>query len=121
MKERLVAFPIHFSGTSALVGTAIISPVIPLRIYAVSLDCGESAGTVTLSSGESSASKADGTWGTSAIVSGAVNTTTLYSGTTLFGAGTVCMHISSSGTLTVYHGNNAQTNAMVVIYAFTGE
>ncbi len=121
MREKVVVFPFYFSGTSALVGTAIITPVVPLRIYAVSLDCGESAGTVTLSSGETSAAKLDGTWGTVAAITAAANTTTLRQGTALFGAGTICMHVSASGTLTVAHGCNAQTSACAVIYAWTGE
>ncbi len=124
MRERLVTIPVSFAGTVVQNGTARFITPVPLKISNVSLYCGSVAATVTVwINGGTPVSKLEGYVGTSAVVVAAANICTSYSGTTLFGAGTVRVTVPASGTVDVIctsHTTN-DGSSHVLLTATTGE
>ncbi len=124
MRERLVTIPVMFDGTVAQNGTARFVTPCPLKITNVSVYSGSIPATVTVwINGGTPVSKLDGYVGTSAVVSCAAGVCTSYSGTTLFGAGTVRITVPVSGTVDVLCTSHTTQvhSANILLTALTGE
>ncbi len=120
MRERLVTFPIRFYGTACTVGTAQFVTPVPLKFTDMSLYSKANDGTVEIVNvGATAVSSASGTASVSQTV--AADTVTLFSGTTLFGAGTACMLVARNGTVAVRCTASDAVTIEAVLYALTGE
>ena len=115
-----MTFPIRFDGTACQLGTAQFVTPVPLKFTSMSLYAKANDGTVQIINvGATAVSSASGTVSVSQTV--AADTVTLFSGTTLFGAGTAMMLVAANGTVAVRTTASDAATIEVVLYALTGE
>ena len=127
MKERWTCLTTTLcGGTTTIDGTVTMVTPVPLSLRQVTVCASADEGTVVIwNQGGTATTKSDGIQGTGAIAIGAysagVSSSTAYSGTTLFGAGTVGLAVAANGTINMMISSGTASKIFVTSWWSTGE
>ncbi len=126
MKERWTVLTANFCGSVVNAGTAVIVAPVPLSLQYVTMCTSADDGTVVIwKQGGTPVATSAGVQGTGAVALGpyaaGIGTVTAYSGTTLFGAGTVSLVVPASGTIRMSVSSGTAVKAFVTSWWTTGE